>query len=154
MLPSLHTRGHSAWNAFLPSLNDRCSYIQPLSLFVNVPTPFPQSQSHSLYCGPIFLVHMAAFISTIFNVSSSPTPAMFYLPHGQTQRLLFFASLSIIILPRVCLLNFFFLIYFFLAVLGLRCCEQALSSWGERGPIFVAVCRLLIAVASLVEHGL
>ena len=42
-----------------------------------------------------------------------------------------------------------------LAVLGLRCCVQAFSSCGERGLLFVAVCGLLIAVASLVaEHGL
>ena len=43
----------------------------------------------------------------------------------------------------------------FLAVLGLHCCTWAFSSCGERGPLFVAVCGLLIAVASLVaEHGL
>ena len=53
---------------------------------------------------------------------------------------------------------FFFLIYFiylFLAALGLHCCAWAFSSCGERGLLFVAVRRLLIAVASLVaEHGL
>ena len=42
-----------------------------------------------------------------------------------------------------------------LAALGLHCCAQALSSCGMRGLLFVAVCGLLIAVASLVaEHGL
>ena len=53
-----------------------------------------------------------------------------------------------------------FLYYFFLiiifgggAALGLHCCVQAFSSCSERGLLFVAVCRLLIAVASLVaEH--
>ena len=46
-------------------------------------------------------------------------------------------------------------IYLFLAVLGLRCCTRAFSSCGERRLLFVAVRRLLIAVASLVaEHGL
>ena len=46
-------------------------------------------------------------------------------------------------------------IYLFLAALGLRCCMQASSSCGERGLLFVAVHRLLIAVASLVaENGL
>ena len=53
--------------------------------------------------------------------------------------------------------NFFKLIYLFLflAALGLCCCMRAFSSCGERGLLFVAVCRLLIAVASLVaEHGL
>ena len=46
-------------------------------------------------------------------------------------------------------------IYLFLAALGLRCCAQAFSSYGEQGLLFVAVRGLLIAVASLVaEHGL
>ena len=40
-------------------------------------------------------------------------------------------------------------------MLGLRCCTQAFSSCGKRGLLFVASCRLLIVVASLVvEHGL
>ena len=43
----------------------------------------------------------------------------------------------------------------FLAALGLRCCVWAFSSCGKQGLLFVAVRRLLIAVASLVvEHGL
>ena len=50
---------------------------------------------------------------------------------------------------------FIYLIYLFLAVLGLRFCAQAFSSCGERGLLFVAVHGLLIGVASLVaEHGL
>ena len=52
----------------------------------------------------------------------------------------------------------FFLIYFiylFLSALGLLCCAWAFSSCGEPGLLFVAVCGLLIAVASLVvKHGL
>ena len=62
--------------------------------------------------------------------------------------------------PRVCYMQhacwffFFFLIYLFLAVLGLRCCAQAFSSCGERGPLFPAVHEPLNAVASpVVEHG-
>ena len=52
-------------------------------------------------------------------------------------------------------LDFLFLFILFLAVLGLHCCALAFSSCGERGLLFVAVRRLLIAVASLVaEHGL
>ena len=48
-----------------------------------------------------------------------------------------------------------YFIYLFLASLGLCCCAQAFCSWGEWGLLFVEVCRLLIAVASLVvEHGL
>ena len=43
----------------------------------------------------------------------------------------------------------------FLAALGLCCCEQAFSSCGERGLLFIVVRGLLIAVASLfAEHGL
>ena len=48
-------------------------------------------------------------------------------------------------------------IYFilFLAALGIRACVWAFSGCGEQGLLFVAVHRLLIAVASLVaEHGL
>ena len=49
----------------------------------------------------------------------------------------------------------FYLYYLFSAALGLRCCLRASSSCGERGLLFVAVRRLLTAVASLVaEHGL
>ena len=44
--------------------------------------------------------------------------------------------------------------YLFLAALGLHCCMRAFSSRGEWGLLFVAVCGLLIEVASLVaEHG-
>ena len=39
--------------------------------------------------------------------------------------------------------------YLFLAALGLRCCARAFSSCGELGLLFVVVCGLLIAVASL-----
>ena len=35
--------------------------------------------------------------------------------------------------------SFFFLIYLFMAVLGLRLCSRALSSCGKRGPLFIAV---------------
>ena len=47
------------------------------------------------------------------------------------------------------------IIYVFLAALGLHCCVRAFSSCGEQGLLFIAVCGLLIAAASLVaEHGL
>ena len=56
---------------------------------------------------------------------------------------------------------FFFLnkliyfVYLFSAALGLHCCARLFSSCGEWGLLFVAVHRLLIAVASLVaESGL
>ena len=50
---------------------------------------------------------------------------------------------------------FFFNFVLFLAALGLHCWVQAFSSCSEQGLLFVEVCGLLIAVASLVaEHGL
>ena len=51
--------------------------------------------------------------------------------------------------------NYLFILYLFLASLGLRCCARAFSSCSERGLLFVAVRGLLIVVASLVaEHWL
>ena len=61
-----------------------------------------------------------------------------------------FISIQVRSNPR----NFFFF-FFFLAALGLHCCAWAFSSCGEQGLLFVVVCWLLIAVASLVaDHGL
>ena len=60
--------------------------------------------------------------------------------------------------PAYLFFSFFLIylfIYLFLAALSPPCCAQAFSSCGERGLLFVAVCRLFIVVASLVaEHGL
>ena len=51
--------------------------------------------------------------------------------------------------------KFFFLIYLFMAVLGLRFCARTFSSCGKRGPLFIAVRGPLTVVASLVaEHRL
>ena len=51
--------------------------------------------------------------------------------------------------------HIYLFVYLFMAVLGLCYCAWALSSCGEQGLLFIAVCGLLIAVASLVaEHGL
>ena len=47
-----------------------------------------------------------------------------------------------------------FIYFIFLAALGLCCCTRAFSSCGKWGLLFVVVCGLLIAVASLVEHRL
>ena len=42
-----------------------------------------------------------------------------------------------------------------MAVLGLRFCARAFSSYGKRGPLFIAVCEPLTIAASLVaEHRL
>ena len=50
---------------------------------------------------------------------------------------------------------FFYFIYFFLAVLGLRFCVKAFSRCGKWGPLFIAVRGSLTVVASPVaEHRL
>ena len=52
-------------------------------------------------------------------------------------------------------LNLFIYFILFLAVLGLRPCARALSSCGERGPLFIVLRGPLTIAASLVaEHGL
>ena len=49
----------------------------------------------------------------------------------------------------------YFLIYLFMAVLGLRFCARALSSCGERGPLFIAVRGpLTVAAPPVAEHRL
>ena len=56
---------------------------------------------------------------------------------------------------KVDIVFFFFLKYiylFILAVLGLRFCARALSSCGERGPLFIAVRRPLTVAASPIEE--
>ena len=50
--------------------------------------------------------------------------------------------------------HIFFNIYLFMAVLGLRYCAQAFSSCREQGLLFIVIHGLLVAVASLVGHGL
>ena len=58
---------------------------------------------------------------------------------------------------EILMMSFFFnkFIYLFLAVLGFLCCTRAFFSCVERGLLFVVVCGLLTAVASLVaEHRL
>ena len=50
---------------------------------------------------------------------------------------------------------FIFLIYLFMAVLGLHFCARVFSSCGKRGPLFIAVRGPLTIAASLVaEHRL
>ena len=48
----------------------------------------------------------------------------------------------------------FNILFIYLAVPGLLCGAQAFSSCSEPGLLFVVVHRLLIVVASLVEHDL
>ena len=65
------------------------------------------------------------------------------------------------LVPCLCFiyLLFFLKIYWLtewlIAMLGLRFCARAFSSWGKRGPLFIAVCGPLTIAASLVaEHRL
>ena len=42
-----------------------------------------------------------------------------------------------------------------MAVLGLRFCVRAFSTWGKWGPLFIAVCGpLTVAVSLFAEHRL
>ena len=50
--------------------------------------------------------------------------------------------------------TFFYFTSLFLGVLGLDCCARVFSSCGKQGLLFVEVHGLLLAAASLVEHGL
>ena len=65
---------------------------------------------------------------------------------------LFFIFLQIYFYSFMYLFMYLFL---FLVALGVCCCTWALSSCGEWGPLFAAVCGLPTAVASLAaEHRL
>ena len=51
--------------------------------------------------------------------------------------------------------KFIYLFIYFLAVLGLHFCARAFSSWGKRGPLFIAVRGpLTVAASPVVEHRL
>ena len=70
-------------------------------------------------------------------------------------QLCFSSLLYLLFCVLFCFLINWFILFLFLAALGLCCCTRTFSSCGERGLLFVAVHGLLIAVASLVaEHGL
>ena len=70
---------------------------------------------------------------------------------NQWYPLLFFGQLALHLF--FCL--FIYLFFYLWLSLGLRCCTRAFSICGERELLFIAMCGLLIAVASLVaEHGL
>ena len=57
--------------------------------------------------------------------------------------------------PAICFKIYLFIYLIYLAAFCLRCCARAFCSCGEWRLLFVAVRRLLIAVASpIVEHGL
>ena len=74
------------------------------------------------------------------------------MPHPDLLKYLYILSFFFFFLKGIPL---FLFIYLFMAVLGLRFCARPFSSCGKRGLLLVAVCGLLIAVASVAaEHGL
>ena len=110
------------------------------------------------------------------HVGSSQTRARTHVPcigrqilnHCATREALFSILLislyfSVIIAKDVLIIllcfllnvGFYIYIYIFMALLGLRFCARALSSWGKRVPLFIAVRGPLTIAASLVaEHRL
>ena len=92
------------------------------------------------------------YLQSTAGQPTGPFSSFWFCSALDTFDLLLVFNLYLIVLFLVCL---FVCFYLFLAVLGLRCCSRAFSSCRERGLLFIAVCGLLIAVASLVaEHGL
>ena len=76
-------------------------------------------------------------------------PAPMYLPQ-RNESLLPYKYLYMNVHSRLFFVFFFlrFIYFILLAVVCLNCCKQAFSSCSERGLLFIAVFRLLIAGAS------
>ena len=99
------------------------------------------------------LFHVFAFLApgSIYNQNSVSSDHDEWLLCSKV----FYIFLHIDIRVLVLLYQFFFLFSFLINLfifgyMGFRCCVQAFASCGERGPLFIAVHGLLIAVASLV----
>ena len=100
-----------------------------------------------LFCGD---PHLSLFRSCQANCSFSNTVRIFMFLCLCTCSSFYLECFSIQLMDF-----FFFLIYFFMAVLGLRFCARAFSSCGKWGPLFIAVRGPLTIAASLVaEHRL
>ena len=108
---------------------------------------------------PIYSFHFVRHVIMISKPSIRPlisssaplsNPSHFYSSIAYS---LFLIAASVFLLVFLFFFNF---IYFFkfLAALGLCCYVWAFSSCGKRGLLFIVMRGLLIAVASLVEHGL
>ena len=79
---------------------------------------------------------------------------LFIISFKKNQRLIFFKMLIFSFFLNVSLI-YLFILYLFLAVLGLRFCARAFSSCGEQGPLLIAVGGPLTFAASLAaEHRL
>ena len=80
------------------------------------------------------------------DTGSSPGPGRSHIKKIKKKNI---ATKNILVYNIVYLWAFCFVLFcLFLAALGLRCCAQTFSSCSKRGPLFVAVCGLLIAVAA------
>ena len=94
--------------------------------------------------------HWLTFLP-FFPPSLPPFPPSF-LP--SVSFFLIHSLIPCILWPKI-FLKIIIYLFIYACVEGLRCCAQASSRCGEQGLLFVVVCGLLIAVASLVtEHGL
>ena len=106
---------------------------------------------------PLLLVlptyHPGAVCSVLLPRSVCPTPCQFH--HVKTRLCLLRASFSFIVPSVIRIALFGFLLFlFFPIVLGLHCFEGFCVVAASRRYSLVALCGFLIAVASLVEHGL
>ena len=153
------SRGSEIWQVFL--------HFYPMSV--------PCSPSWLYFCWsnpisiPNFCWHgqLDLWVAHVISLSNDcpATPLVFssemrshFFPNTDRLRILWVSKSWFLLASQF---FFFFLIYLFIfgcirsSLLGLSCCMQAFSTWGERGLLFVAVHGLLIVVASLVaEYGL
>ena len=110
-----------------------------LFFFLATPLGMPDLSSPTRECNPLPLRWKHGVLST-----GPPGKPMCIFKHGSCCG--FWESSHWLVLFLFNL--FIYLLFLFLAALGLHCCARAFSSCGERGLLFVAVHGLLIAVAS------
>ena len=131
--------------------------FSPDIIYKRLPHPSPSLPLQWRSCPSSFKDH-AAFLALVLFCLLIQCIAficlltiLIYLSYYLSLSYIFNLSLS----SRTFFFKYFILFYLFMAALGLRCCTRAFSSCGGQGLLFVAVHRLLIAVASfLAEHGL
>ena len=89
-------------------------------------------------------MNQCLFYKPVYNILQG-----FWIVLGRCKEVILYQNIKISFF-----LTFYF-VYLFLTLLGLHCCVRAFPSCSEQGLLFVAVCGLPIAVASLVmEHGI
>ena len=141
----------------------RVTIINLISETIAVALPLPskhsQSCSHLSQQSSLLCILDCFFLLQLNHIGVQFFVFFFKLPYFDFVifPFLFFSFLffNVEIDLRLFLLFIYLFIYLFLAVLGLRFCARAFSSCGKWGPLFIAVCRPLTIVASLVaEHRL